>query len=154
MGSNPVSRTKNRHLREEVSVFGSSEVCEPTTSRCEARLIRRRRLARSAGQVVGSNPVSRTKTEDFLLKILGFQCHMSSCCGCQFSFSSLVVVNTSGTSSDFNAGLHGAAGLTLVLVKGMAVDVQGSVRLRVSEKPRHGGYIRSACDQKACVCMA
>ena len=104
-------------------------------------------------EVVGSNPVSRTKTEDFLLKILGFQCHMSSCCGCQFSFSSLVVVNTSGTSSDFNAGLHGAAGLTLVLVKGMAVDVQGSGRLRVSEKPRHGCYIRSACDQKACVCM-
>ena len=34
-------------------------------------------------------------------------------------------MNTSGTSSDFNAGLHGAAGLTLVLVKGMAVDVQG-----------------------------
>lgn len=40
-------------------------------------------------------------------------------------------------------------GLTLVLVKGMAVDVQGSGRLSVAEKSRHGGYIRSACDQKA-----
>ena len=34
--------------------------CKPTASRCAARSIRRRRHARSAGQVVGSNPVSRT----------------------------------------------------------------------------------------------
>ena len=54
------TRTKNRHLRQEVSVFGMIEVREPTTSRCEARSIRRRLFARSAKKVVGSNPVSRT----------------------------------------------------------------------------------------------
>ena len=86
-------------------------------------------------KVFTSNGRQFYKTEDFLLKILGFQCHMSSFCGCQFSFSSLVVVNTSGTSSDFNAGLHGAAGSMFVFVGGMTVNFRADEDLdRLLEK--------------------
>ncbi len=51
------------------------EVCKPTTSRCEARSIRRRLFAQSAEKVVGLNPVGRTISSvrnGFQLRTLDF----------------------------------------------------------------------------------
>ena len=62
-------------------------------------------------------------------------------------------MSAGGPSSDFEPGLHGTAGLALIFVEGVTVDVQRGGRLGVAEEPRHRGHVCAARDQETLVGM-